>query len=169
MIGRSRRRAVTRYLSARPMERERSMRQSSKVLFRTVRPDFMKCPWQSPSSRLWNNHFGGAELRWPARMEERNPAPQDSRARLAGWARRGRVRGFRIFEPRKLTFASCLSRMSRTSRTTVCGAGGLFVYPPRDGSARGSEPTLDAILHVVFGTEWWLGRAACLPIGRCWL
>jgi hypothetical protein len=22
---------------------------------------------------------------------------------------------------------------------------------------------------VAFGTEWWLGRAACPPVGCCWL
>jgi len=41
------------------------------------------------SSRLRKNHFGTAELWWPAYLEERDPNPQDSRARLAGRARRG--------------------------------------------------------------------------------
>src|SRR5437867_10787131 len=44
------------------------------------------------ASRLRKNHLGTAELRWPARLGEREPTPRNSRARLAGWARRGRVR-----------------------------------------------------------------------------
>jgi hypothetical protein len=51
-------------------------------------------------NRLRKNHFGTPELLWSARLGERDPTPQDSRARLAGWARRGRARGpkFEVFE-----------------------------------------------------------------------
>ena len=53
---------------------------------------------------------------WHDRIE----LPQDSRARLAGRAR----------QESNLSM-SRLSRMSRDSRATVCGAGGLFQYPAR--------------------------------------
>src|SRR4029077_10489742 len=51
-------------------------------------------------NRPRKNHFGTPELLWSARLGERDPTPQDSRARLAGWARRGRARGpkFEVFE-----------------------------------------------------------------------
>src|SRR6266849_8823907 len=51
-------------------------------------------------NRPRKNHFGTPELRWSARLGERDPIPQNSRARLAGWARRGRARGpkFEVFE-----------------------------------------------------------------------
>src|SRR6266849_4437153 len=44
-------------------------------------------------NRPRKNHFGTPELRWSARLGERDQTPQNSRARLAGWARRRRARG----------------------------------------------------------------------------
>src|SRR5712692_12029020 len=41
---------------------------------------------------------------------------------------RSEVRGFRNFEPRTSNFGSRLSRLSRASCATVCGAGGLFQH-----------------------------------------
>src|SRR5712692_4323571 len=41
------------------------------------------------SSRRRKNHFGTADLRWPARVGQQKNRAQDGRARLAGRARRG--------------------------------------------------------------------------------
>ncbi len=71
-------------------------------------------------NRLRNNHFGTAELQWPACLGEQNRTPQASHARQAGRARRTRVRGpkFEVFgtsnpERRTFDFASLSLHASR--------------------------------------------------------
>src|SRR4029077_4558391 len=71
-----------------------------------VSPDTVKFSLNS----LRKNHFGTADLRWPAGLGQEQNTTQDSR---------GRVRGFRNFEPRTSNFRSRLSRMSRVSRAAV--------------------------------------------------
>src|SRR6267143_1096258 len=58
----------------------------------------------------------------------RRTLPQDSSARMAG---RGRVRGLKFEVFRISNLGSCLFRMSRASRVTVCDADELFQHPAK--------------------------------------
>jgi hypothetical protein len=93
----------------------RRIRRNSKIFYRLSRVHQLL-------SRLRKNYFGALELRWSARVAQQKNTFTGSPSETGGM---GETR----WESNLST--SCLSRMSRFSCATVCGAGGLFQHPVR--------------------------------------